>query len=118
MTAFSYAAAEEANWKRNLEAMTSYRPKTTFFSDFSIAEFCGRENAVRETYSRVLNSWIRDIEYMTELCMVLNHKIWEWHNRNDNVMTHCYNDLWNHCSQFIEEHFTGDDLQYYYEVTD
>lgn len=118
MDALRYAAAEEANWKRNLQAMTSYTPQTTFFADFSIAEFCGRENAVRETYSRALNAWKKDIKYMTELCLVLNHKIWEWNARKDNVMTYCYNQLWEICSDYIEDHFKGDELRYYYQVTD
>ena len=118
MNVFQYAAVEEANWKANLQGMTDYKPFTTFFADYSIAEFIEREKGIRDTFKRALSSWKTDIKYMTEMCMVLNHKIWEWHDRGNMDLARVYDELWRECSEYIETHFEGEDLSYYYRVTD
>ena len=56
--------------------MNGYEPKTTFWSDFSIADMFGTEG-VKDTYNRAKEDWQDSIEYMTELAMVLNHKSWQ-----------------------------------------
>ena len=63
MNVFEYAAVEEANWKANLQGMTEYQPMTTFFSDYSIAEFMEGEKGIRDTYKRAFNEWKNDIKY-------------------------------------------------------
>ena len=65
----------------NIEAMTGYKPRTTFYEDFSIADHFGA-SAVRDTYCRAFNAWQNNIEYMTELVMVLNWKITEHCKKN------------------------------------
>lgn len=60
----------------NIEAVAGYKPRTTFYEDFSIADHFGCP-AVRDTYCRAFNAWQNNIEYMTELVMVLNWKIWD-----------------------------------------
>lgn len=37
----------------NIEAMTGYKPRTTFYEDFSIADHFGG-SAIRDTYCRAL----------------------------------------------------------------
>jgi hypothetical protein len=64
----------------NIEEMTGYKPRTTFYEDFSIADHFGGP-AIRDTYSRAFNAWKNNIEYMTELVMVLNWKIWEHYKK-------------------------------------
>lgn len=118
MNVFEYAAVEEANWKANLKGMTEYQPMTTFFSDYSIAEFMEGENGIRDTYKRAFNEWKNDIKYITEMCMVLNHKIWEWYERGKHATAMVYDELWKECAAYIEGHFEGEDLSYYYRVTD
>ena len=56
--------------------MIGYEPKTTFWSDFSIADMFGTEG-VQDTYNRAKESWQDNIEFMTEFAMVLNHKSWQ-----------------------------------------
>ncbi|ENI9073036.1 hypothetical protein ABZ143_002832 [Listeria monocytogenes] len=56
--------------------MNGYEPKTTFWTDFSIADMFGFEG-VKDTYNRAKESWQDNIEYMTEFAMVLNHKSWQ-----------------------------------------
>ena len=118
MNVFEYAALEEANWKANLQGMTDYQPMTTFFSDYSIAEFMEGEKGIRDTYKRAFNEWKNDIKYITEMCMVLNHKIWEWYGRGKHATAMVYDELWKECAAYIEGHFEGEDLSYYYRVTD
>ena len=118
MNVFEYAAREEANWKANLEEMTDYKPMTTFFADFSIGEFVSGEEGIRDTYKRAFNSWKNDIKYITEMCMVLNHKIWEWYGRKNYALSGVYDELWKKCAAYIESNFKGEDLSYYYRTID
>lgn len=101
----------------NVEAVTGYKPKTTFYMDFSIADKFGIF-AIKDTYKRAFKTWQYNIEYLTELVMVLNWKIWE-HNRNGNeVLESVYSDLYYKASEWCMENLEGEDLQYYYQTTD
>ena len=64
----------------NIEKMTGYKPLTTFWSDFSTAEQFGIE-AVKGTFKRAFEEWKGDYKFLTELVMVLNHKIWQWYEK-------------------------------------
>lgn len=55
-----------------------YELQTTFWSDFSIADQFGLP-AVRDTFRRAFEEWKGDYKYLTELVLVLNHKIWQYH---------------------------------------
>ena len=103
------------NW--NIEALTGYKPKTTFYTDFSIADAYG-ESAVRDTYKRAFESWKSNYEYMTELTMALNWKIWEHHESGNMELAELYNDLWTEMDIWCQENLKGDELSYYYETTD
>lgn len=100
----------------NIEALTGYKPKTTFYTDFSIAEPFGIK-AICDTYQRAMEEWKSNIEYVTELSMVLNWKIWEHYETNE-VLAKMYQDLWDKCCYYIENNFEGEDLSYYYSTTD
>lgn len=100
----------------NIEAMTGYKPITTFYMDFSIADKFGR-SAVKDTYNRAMKSWSKDYKYLTELVLALNWKIWEHHEHNA-ALAELYNSLWEKASQYAEEHLKGEQLQYYYRTID
>lgn len=114
-----------SNW--NIEEMTGYKPMTTFWSDFEIAERFGLE-AIKDTYRRASREWADVVEYFTELVMVLNWKLWEHYElATDGDMgpgaihmayAHLYNDLWSEADRFACEHYEGDDLDYFYRTTD
>ena len=101
------------NW--NIEEMTGYKPKTTYYTDFSIADLCGTK-AIKDTYDRAL-LWKDDYEYLTELVMVLNWKIWEHYEKNEEY-ARLYNDLWEELDQYATEHLKGEELAYFYRTTD
>ena len=100
----------------NIESITGYKPITTFWDDFSIADKFGIE-AIKDTYNRAFKEWKHDYKYLTELVMVLNHKIWQWYETNDNYAK-LYNTLWEQADTYAIENLKGEELSYYYEVTD
>ena len=102
------------NW--TIQELTGYAPKTTFYTDFSIADKFGT-SAIQDTYNRAFAEWKTNVEYLTELVMVLNWKIWRWHTHNDQY-TRLYNDLWQKTDKYCMDHLKGSDLQYYIQVTD
>ena len=93
-----------------------YQPKTTFWMDFSIADKFGIA-AIKDTYNRAFKEWKTNHVYLTELVMVLNHKIWQWYQLNETV-AQVYNDLWKETNLWAQEHLEGEELDYFYEVTD
>lgn len=103
------------NW--NIEAMTGYTPKTTFYTDFSIADMFGGAPAVKDTYKRAFKEWRSNVEYITELVMVLNWKIWEHYETNEKL-ARVYNDLWEELGDWCCENLKGEDLSYYYVTID
>lgn len=110
-----YAARQQAAFRANF-AETGQAAKTTFYGDLSIAEYYGPKS-VQETFNRVLQEWGQNVEYWTEFVICLNWKIWEWNEKNDELAV-LYNTLWEQAEDHARETFTGDDLQYYYEITD
>ena len=97
-------------------AENGYIPKTTFWMDFSIADKFGAK-AVRDTYSRAVAGWRDNIVYLTELVMVLNHKIWQ-HYETDEELAREYDELWRGLDGWCVENLTGEDADYFYRITD
>lgn len=93
-----------------------YECKTTFWGDFSIADRFGYD-AILDTFRRAFQEWRTDAAYLTELVMVLNHKIWYWYERNESI-AELYDYLWRIADEYAVNHLTGDDLDYYYRTTD
>lgn len=117
----------------NIEKLTGYKPITTYYSDFSIAEKFGLKE-VEDTYRRAFRNWHKDIKWMTEICMVLNWKISEHYEKNDELAK-LYDRLWRECDSWILEcednddkkfstkkirykHFTEEEIDYYVRTVD
>ena len=97
--------------------MTGYKFKTTFWIDFTIADAFGTE-AIKDTYERAFDEWKADVEYLTELVMVLNLKIWQhWENGNEDLAK-VYDSLWREADGYALDTLKGSDLRYFYEVLD
>ena len=79
----------------------NYEVKTTFFDDFSIADRFGAA-AIKDTYKRAFNEWKNNYVYITELCMVLNHKCWMWYDKNETI-SELYGDLYYKCRDWCLE---------------
>lgn len=102
------------NW--TIQEQTGYVPKTTFYTDFSIADKFGVD-AIKDTYKRAFNEWKTNTEFVTELAMVLNWKIWRWHEHN-NEYAQLYNELWQKTDKWCMDHLKGQNLTYYIQTTD
>ena len=81
-----------------------------FVSKFSNASFCG-------LYKRAFNEWKDNHVYLTELVMVLNHKIWQWYETND-AIARLYDTLWREADLWAQENLKGEELEYFYRITD
>lgn len=55
---------------------------------------------------------------MTELVMVLNWKIWMFHDLGNESMARLYDELWQDAEKVAVETLKGDDLKYFYQTTD
>lgn len=92
-----------------------YEPKTTFWMDFSIADMFGA-NAVKDTYNRAFEEWKDNYIYLTELVMVLNHKIWQ--HANDEALGSLYEDLWERADEYAINNLKNEELSYFFSTTD
>ena len=99
-----------------IEAVTGYKPKTTFYIDFSIADNFGA-GAIRDTYYRAFKHWKDDVEFLTELVMVLNWKIWEHFGTNP-TYAQIYQDLYFEAHGWAQDNLQDDDREYYYNTID
>lgn len=89
---------------------------TTFWMDFSIADRFGAP-AVQDTFNRAFEEWKGDYRYLTDLVMVLNHKLWAWYGKND-ALARLYDRLYWQAADYAIDNLKGDELRYYLEVTD
>lgn len=102
------------NW--TIEQMTGYKPITTFYLDFSIADKFGTA-AIQDTYDRASAGWKDNYKYLTELVMVLNWKCWRWYQVNDEYSI-LYAKLYEELNNWCIDNLKGDELTYYLETTD
>lgn len=101
----------------NIEAMTGYKPITTFYEDFSIADHFGKP-AVKDTFRRAFETAIfMGYKELTEFVMALNWKIWEHYEHNEEL-ARLYNDLWEKADLYAQENLKGEELSYFYRTTD
>lgn len=103
-------------WKEFMLENCGYETKTTFWDDFSIADRFG-VSAVKDTFNRAFKEWKNNTVYVTELALVLNHKIWQHADRNNNL-AHVYDELWRKIDHWCCTNLKDDDLSYYYQTTD
>ena len=101
----------------NIEAMTGYKPQTTFYEDFSIAD-CFGVYAIKDSFKRCFDCALEmGYVFLTEFVLALNWKIWEHYEHNDQYAKP-YNELWEKARDYAEENLKGDELYYYYNTTD
>ena len=100
----------------NITEMTGYKPISTFYEDFSIADAFGAK-AIKDTYKRAFNEWKSNYKYLTELIMALNWKIFEHYGHNDEYAK-LYDELWRKSDEWACENLEGEALDYYFITTD
>ena len=93
-----------------------YEMTTTFWTDFTIADCFGKA-AIKDTFERAFKEWKDNYIYLTELVIVLNHKIWQ-HYERENDLAPLYNELWEKADEYACTHLKGEELSHFYRVTD
>lgn len=93
-----------------------YETKTTFFEDFNIANAFGAD-AIKDTFERAFNEWKNNLEYVTELAMVMSIYSCYFYEKNENYMI-IYSDYYHKVDDYVFKHFKGEDLIYYIKTTD
>lgn len=111
---FMFDASDFPMW--NIQSMTGYEPKTTFWEDFSMAEQFGM-NVVNDLFCEYFVDFRDDVVSFTELVLVLNWKIWQHHKKNDRLAL-LYDSMWRKASEWAMDNLKGEDLDYYYRTTD
>ena len=104
----------------NIEQITGYKPITTFWQDFSIADKFGLD-AVKDTFKRAFSEWKCEYKYITELALVLNHKGWQHYDRNcgdANELSQLYFSLWEELDSWCADNLDEEAISYYYQTTD
>lgn len=114
---YKYMGRDMIEW--NIEEMTGYKPISTYYTDFGIAEWYG-EDAIRDTYDRAIENWSDSIEWMTEIVMVLNWKIWEHYHGGNDKLARFYDELWREAQEEVYKRFDNDKeaMAYYYRTID
>ena len=100
--------------------MTGFMPQTTFWDDFSIADIYG-EFAIRDTYRRAFKAWKKDYQYLTELTMILNWKLWYWYESNEIYAEHyckLYMELFEELDMWCVDNLKGHELTYFLRTVD
>ena len=101
----------------NIYDLTGYEPKTTFYTDLSIADHFGTD-AIKDTFNNVMKYWSEDVVYITEFCLALNWKIWEHYDAGNTAYAELYDGLWRKCDDWCISHLHGDDLRYFIRTVD
>ena len=99
----------EESWGR--ANLSGYESITTFWSDFTIADAFGVD-AVEDTFNRAFAEWKSDYKYLTELVLVLNHKMWEHQDENEDLGD-LYYSLWFEADSYASDNLKDDELAYY-----
>lgn len=96
--------------------LNGYETKTTFYQDFTIADRFGI-TAIKDTFNRAFEEWKTNYIYLTELVMVLNHKIWE-HYETNNEIAKVYDACWRYADAYALDNLKGEELTYFCNTTD
>ena len=93
-----------------------YEIKTTFWSDFSIADAFGID-AIKDTFNRAFSEWKNNTEYVTELACVMSWKSCAWYKKNNEYST-LYAEYYHKVDEWCMNNLKGKDMNYYLKWTD
>lgn len=96
-----------------------YEYKTTLWEDLTDAESQG-ETVIEDLVSETFREWKDNVEYLTELIMVLNHKCW-YYNGTDDKLSSFYEMLYYDYDELAYDYLSKHNeagLKYYFETLD
>ena len=111
------AAIAQATFEKGMYELNGYEVQTTYYQDFTIADAYGVD-AVKETFDTAFNEQKENTVYLTELVIVLNHKIFEHYHKNNTALMVTYDTLWKTADKYCMTALSDKDIEYYLQVTD
>ena len=105
-------------WDAHLAQFTDYRSITNYYDLYSIAD---KESAkaVRDLFSTNFEEAKKDYKLLTELVMVLNHKMWFWYRLNPtSPMVATYQKIFDKANNYALVHLKDDEFRYFTSITD
>lgn len=105
------------SWRDFLKSEFNFESQTTFWEDFYIADKFGT-GAVRGTFRKCLAYAKIDYKYLTELSLVLNHRLWMHYDKENMTLVGVYDEIWRKCDNYAKKHLKGNELMFYLQVTD
>lgn len=117
MDILTYSARMQSLWTEFM-AQNGYTTISTFYGDLTIADRYGKD-AIKDTFNNVVASWLGSYKMFTEFIMCLNHKIWAWYEKDEDIAL-LYQDLWEQAQDIFSAKYEENDevMSYYYRVTD
>lgn len=100
----------------NIEEITGYKPMTTYFEDFSIADQYGVD-AIKDTFNKNFEQAKTNYKWLTEFVMACNWKTWEHHGHNEQYAK-LYNSLWEQADAYAMDNLKDEEIQYFLRTTD
>lgn len=98
----------------NIEEITGYKPLTTFYEEFCVADAFGFF-AITCTYKMAFKEWQHNYKYITELVVALNWKFHEHYGSNSEYAD-IYDGLWQEVDDWAMDNLKGEELKYYLET--
>lgn len=122
---FTYAAGIEKWCKDFYDSASGNELQYTFCADFAIADWIG-EDAVKETFKRVIKSWGNDYKAFTEIVLSINLLSWANDQLVKQGMTdrekwvEFYADLYYDAKDEFYAKYDNDDeaTEYFFNMTD
>lgn len=122
-----YALSDAERFPASQLAEGLERESTLFWADFSVADRFGIK-AIRETFANA-HFETRGYKVVTELAVVLNHKIWEWYEKAENAnderkrkvcefVQALYNGYYDQVCAWVNDNLKGDEATFFWRVMD
>lgn len=91
------------------------RVSTTFVQDLRIADMFGQQ-AIKETFDNVVESWLDDVEYFTEFVVALNQLCWFHYENGRHDIGMLYSELFYKARNLGYDTYKGAELDHFYSV--
>ena len=73
---------------------------------------------MKDTFDRAFEEWKSDYRYLTDLVIVLNHKLWEHYEKGNEPLARLYDSLWKKADGYAMDNLKDDELGYFLDQTD
>ena len=105
------------NYFNYMCALTEYVPRTTWWHDFNEAEKDGIID-IKNTFNKFFEIAKQDYKKLTELVMITNWKLWQYHELGNEELSMFYQKLYEEADVYACNHLKGDELIYFFRTVD